>query len=162
MRKNLVIFLACALVCATPVYAQSVLHVNIPFEFTAGSGTLPAGEYHLKTENPGMVVIYGLEGQGMVFAQGLLTSRTTIAEVITKWQPGAASGSPNVSNRKNKGESSSSMNVAVFHKYGEKYFLREVWTGHRGHYVYKGKSERSYQSAALSKPERIELAALAR
>ncbi len=166
MKKHIVVFLACALASVASVYAQDALRVDIPFEFTVGNATLPAGEYIIRSPRPGMVMILGKDNFGSAIGTGLLANRAVISEVITKWQPGASNTAPNARNPKNNKNStvdSMGENCAVFNKYGDAYFLREIWTGYSGIQMFKGKNERAIQTAGTFRLEkRVELAALVR
>jgi hypothetical protein len=53
---------------ATSGFAQSTGHlsVKVPFEFTAGSVTLPAGEYNFQGDHTGVVTISSLDSRKSV------------------------------------------------------------------------------------------------
>jgi hypothetical protein len=71
---------------AAPGFAQQAGHVSVkvPFEFTAGSATLPAGEYSFQEEQNGVVLISSVERHKAVM---VLTSA---------WTPALTSGQPRV------------------------------------------------------------------
>jgi hypothetical protein len=77
------------------------LTAEVPFEFHAGKAALPAGEYTLQR---------GLASNALLIAR---SDRTAHAVVLTN---GA---------EKNTAPGESKL---VFHKYGDRYFLAQVWT----------------------------------
>ena len=87
---------------AAPVRAQSDLRlrVSIPFEFTVGDKTLPAGEYVVKYVFNNSLMIQSADGSQ---CQAFLANAT----------------------RANKAPSESSL---VFNRYGDQYFLSTIWT----------------------------------
>jgi hypothetical protein len=100
------------------VYAQSDLRlkVNIPFEFSVGNETLPAGEYTVRQMF-----------QGVLMIQNEDRSATKIFSTI-----GAkARNIPNESS-------------LVFHRYGDEYFLSKIWiTGNEtGREAFKSRAEK--------------------
>jgi hypothetical protein len=100
-------FLCCVLVLAAivPAYAQlpgTVIRVMIPFDFIVRSKVLPAGEYDLKR--------IGDSAKDLVI-QNEASHRSTIFET----DPVEARRSP-------------SKATLVFHRYGDTYFLAQIWT----------------------------------
>ncbi len=94
--------LGLALLAATQtVRAQEPLLVNIPFAFTAGQMTLPAGEYRVQDLRAGSTV--------------LLIQRTdrSAATLVTSFATSA--------NRRRD------QTKLIFHRYGNHYFLAQVW-----------------------------------
>jgi hypothetical protein len=83
------------------VRAQEPLLVNIPFEFTAGRVTLPAGEYRVQ--------------KPAVHSTMLLIQRT---------DQRAATIEPSFAAQANGPQTQSKL---VFHRYGNRYFLSQVW-----------------------------------
>jgi hypothetical protein len=167
MKRLLVMVIVCVLAGAASLYAQDRLYLNVPFEFTTVNGTLPAGEYMIRMYPQGRVLISGQQGQGAVWVLGYSAMRMVIAEVITKWQPGAGGGAANTQkNRKDSATSrrggGSGENCAVFSKYGDQYFLHEAWIGYAGRHMTASKAEHAIQTAGIVKPEKLELAALVR
>lgn len=83
-------------------FAQSVrMRVNVPFQFRAGSQVLSAGQYDLTVDAASWrMAISSVAGTGRVWIPVL----TRLAGTI-----------PNHS-------------MLVFHRYGNVYFLREIWT----------------------------------
>jgi len=106
MKKQLIQTALAALTLAAAGYAQSAqpLRVIVPFEFIAGSSTLRAGQYTVsRLVNTSAVAIRPAENARGVI---MLTSRLE--------SPG----------RREIGE-------LVFHRYGDRYFLAEVWDADR-------------------------------
>src|SRR5262245_13654642 len=85
-----------------PLYAQSLKFV-VPFDFAAAQATLPAGEYHVSSNVP---------AQGMIRLSGANGSSNAIC-----FASGIESGSP------------SDKAKLVFNRYGDRYFLSQVWSG---------------------------------
>ena len=86
---------------AVPGQAQALIRADVPFEFCAGHGVLPAGEYSI-----GMI---GWSSQSLALSSGvrwveIMTPLTT--ESRTDFE------TPKL----------------VFHRYGNEYFLAEIWT----------------------------------
>ncbi len=82
--------------------SQQPLVVNVPFEFVAGGKTLPAGEYSVSTSSP---------------------ERTLL--LIDRQDPSASifMGTNAIIASEPKSESK-----LVFNRYGDRYFLSQVWT----------------------------------
>jgi len=94
--------LALAFLAATTVVrAQEPLLVNIPFAFTAGKMTLPAGEYRV---------------QNMADASSALLIQRTDGSAATYVMPHAVQA--------NKPQTKSKL---IFHCSGKRYFLSQVW-----------------------------------
>jgi hypothetical protein len=84
----------------SPAYAQSsVLRSHIPFDFTVGTTTMEAGTYFVShsPDNRHIVTVRNLNHRAMVLSTG---------------QASNASDKPT---------------RLVFHRYGNQYFLRQVW-----------------------------------
>jgi hypothetical protein len=102
MKTQLIQTAVAALTLAAAGYAQSAqeLKVTVPFGFVAGSRTLPAGQYTVsQAGNPSAVVIR------------------------------SAGSAPGVVVVTNRVESPDKQEIGklVFHRYGDRYFLSEVW-----------------------------------
>ncbi len=109
MKKFSAFLLAVATVLAVsaPLSAQDLpLVANIPFEFSVGNTTLPAGEYRITQAASSSVVT--LRGVDTNSAVATLT---------------AFSGDHN----RPQGEAS-----LTFNRYGNSYFLSAIWNGYRG------------------------------
>jgi hypothetical protein len=93
------IFLAFA-VASVKAQAPSKVEVNIPFEFSAGKTTLPAGIYSIKRMSGNNVTLRSKDGQSSVILSAPVTD---------------SSSDPNAVER------------IVFEKYGEQYALSQIW-----------------------------------
>jgi hypothetical protein len=75
MKKQLVhlcVFVAAACAAAVPGFAQSSqLSVKVPFDFTVGTTTMPAGDYSLREDATGVLFI---TSQDLRKTIGVLTS----------------------------------------------------------------------------------------
>lgn len=103
-------------VCGQAAPAQ-MFKVNVPFTFVAGGMNLPAGEYTLShMMNSNWVLISSSDGKTIATTQ-VLESAVSQGQAGTK---------------------------LVFNKYGEKYFLSQVWTAndHQVHECMKSSVER--------------------
>jgi hypothetical protein len=91
-----------AVLAGPSVYAQSSIAVktDVPFEFRVGGQSLPAGEYTVVTKSPTMVVIRSKDGQ---------RSAVSMTNVVQANQISVDG-------------------KLVFNRYGEFYFLSQVWT----------------------------------
>ena len=102
MKKQSLFSLLAAVVLMTAgsLNAQtSPVTANVPFDFSAGKATFPAGEY--KVNQISTLGALSIVGQGS--AIGLVDSRRT------------QSNSPSASTK------------LVFHRYGNHYFLYQIW-----------------------------------
>ena len=92
----------CAVLAGSSVYAQSstVMKMDVPFNFRVGGQSLPAGEYTLVPKSPSIVVIRNKDGNQSVVAM------TNAVE---------ANHSP-------------ADGKLIFNRYGEFYFLSQIWT----------------------------------
>jgi hypothetical protein len=105
-----------------------LLKVDVPFEFVVGGMNLPAGQYHvLHIINPNWILLRSTDGRAkaVVYVQ---VSATTV------------------------GGSSSKL---VFNRYGEQYFLSQVWTGQDNevHECFKSSAERTLAGSSPKLPE---------
>jgi hypothetical protein len=92
---------------AVPLMAQSIrLTANIPFEFTVGTKTLPAGEYEV--QNAASPFVLFIQGQNRGAAAYTPTNRHELR----------VTGDP------------AAQIKLVFHRYGNSYFLSEVREGY--------------------------------
>jgi hypothetical protein len=93
--------------------------VDVPFSFIAGEATLPAGRYSVSHfPNSDWILLRSDDGRGIAMLQIM------------------ASSAP-------RGQSSSSR--LVFNRYGESYFLAQVWTAmdNQVHECFKSRAERN-------------------
>ena len=83
------------------VYAQtpSKVEVNIPFEFSAGKETLKAGVYSIRRTSANLLILRDSDGKSVIL------------------------NAPLSIESKDEGER------LVFDKYGEKFFLTQIWLG---------------------------------
>jgi hypothetical protein len=142
----LVLVVALALVSAVAsAYGQSnsTAKADIPFEFVAGSRTLAAGNYQVSSATAGGEVVR---------IRGMETAQT--AHSLTM---GLMRGAPAENGK------------LVFRRYGNKYFLAEIWNAGEtsGRELLKSKEERAVQRELASiksktRAERIEIALVSR
>lgn len=92
------IFLGLA-VAGVNAQAPSKVEVNIPFEFSAGTKTLPKGVYSIKRLSGNYLTLRSVDGKSSVILNAPL----------------------NLSSLDDKGER------LVFSKYGDEYFLSQIW-----------------------------------
>lgn len=84
---------------ATPSHAQALIKATVPFEFYAGHGVLPAGDYAI-ARGPSQSALVLYAGQHGV---EIMLPKTT------EWRNTEAT-------------------KFVFHRYGDEYFLAEIWS----------------------------------
>jgi hypothetical protein len=96
----LVTCVAFVTVAARPSHAQVLIKADVPFSFSAGYGVLPAGEYSIAPTG---------FGQPMLLSNG---------------RRGVELMTPNTTDWREK----ISAPKLVFHRYGDEYFLAEIWT----------------------------------
>jgi hypothetical protein len=99
---RIIAILALAFLAATQIVrAQEPVLVNIPFAFTAGRITLPAGEYRVEELAVGsaMLVIHRTDGSATKIVP------SNVAEANAR----------------------QTQSKLVFHRYGNRYFLSQVW-----------------------------------
>lgn len=134
----LLLTVAVALVSAvTSANAQSqssAVRANIPFDFMVGSKALPAGQYicrRVTDTNDAMLQITSVDGHES--AVRLTQSAGTTAQQTTA--------------------------RLVFHGYGDRYFLTQVWTsGTTGRELLKSKAERAIEREVAKNPSPSETA----
>ena len=124
--RTLVVLVVAAFVTVMAAYAQSTarLSANIPFEFRVGNSVLAAGEYEIiPISTPRTLLVRSADGEAAVVAL------TNTAEKLLAPKDGKL----------------------VFNRYGNTYFLSQVWHPgiNRGYELPKSKSEREMaQNAA--------------
>ena len=119
---------------------------DIPFEFAVGDQALPAGEYAVRSATTAGDAL-------MIRAENAKSSAVRLTNPIE--------------DKRNRGQVK-----LVFHRYGERYFLAEVWTGADGRELVKSRQERAIEKemsklASLGGPaqrayETVEVAATVR
>jgi hypothetical protein len=105
MKSAGTVITICLLLIASTLFAQSedqrLMKVNVPFSFGVEDVSLPAGEYIIFTATPGRTIrIVSADGKYSAVIDTLL----------------------------NRAEKPANKSRLVFHKYGNEYFLAEVWT----------------------------------
>jgi hypothetical protein len=126
------VLLTAALNAQIPI-RQPLFRVDIPFAFMAGGAHLPAGHYHVyHPGDPYLIVLERDDGQARAMAY-VHPSATKNGEAATK---------------------------LVFNKYGDQYFLSQVWTeqDREVHQCFKCRLEHHLMAEA-SKPQVVVLAA---
>jgi hypothetical protein len=124
VRGTTMLLVVMALAFVTAVAnGQSLRAVaDVPFEFVAGNRTLPAGHYNLSDATNGreVVKISGREKNATIFAMTVPLSRGNAAD---------------------RGK-------LVFRRYGNRYFLAEIWTGgeREGQKLRKSKEEKAIEN----------------
>jgi hypothetical protein len=126
-------------VAAVSARAQSYDHItaNIPFEFTVGGKQLPAGTYTVRQLSPGTPYLFSLRGRD---TQAIASGFTNAIQANT----------------------TAAQTKLVFHKYGEQYFLSEVWIDGEdtGHQFLKSRAERELKREMARNFSRPEMAAI--
>jgi hypothetical protein len=107
--------------------AQDRLVVNIPFDFVAGNMKLPAGEYSIKVAAPERTLLL-IDREDAAASAFMSTNPVTKSEIQTE-------------------------SKVIFNRYGDRYFLSEVWSAgnSRGRQVLK--SSRENEMAQIAKTE---------
>ena len=126
--------LALALLAATTIRAQEPVLVKIPFEFTAGKMTLPAGEYRV------------LQGYA---SPALLIQRMDRSAATFVNSNAVASNQPQAQTK------------LVFHCYGKQCFLAQVWRAgeSRGRELLKSANEKEQAIARNEAPDQVTIVA---
>jgi len=103
MKKNFLLFAATlALAVTTVASAQTIkVKVNVPFNFIVNRATLPAGEY----------LVQSVDDAGKVLAIRDLATNTTNLVVFNSC----------------RSLESTSQTKLIFHRYGDRYFLNQIW-----------------------------------
>jgi len=101
MKRQLLVLLGIGLLLATAsAYAQTIhLKADIPFNFVVGKTTLPSGEYTIRFLNMNQVLSIGGSGQNSIMF---------LANTCNSPWPSAQT-------------------KLVFARYGDRYFLSQVW-----------------------------------
>jgi hypothetical protein len=103
IRANFVILSALSLAATSLVaQSQSSIKITVPFSFMASGKTLPAGEYDVQTQRPNLVSIRSKKDSKtglMVLAHSALSPEMYGVPALR------------------------------FNRYGDRYFLSQVWTG---------------------------------
>ena len=116
--------------------AQELVAVNIPFDFVAGNTQLPAGEYTVKVSAPTHTII-------LISRKDSATSAFLVTNAAVSAEPQSES-------------------KLVFNRYGDHYFLSQVWTAgsSRGRQLRKsGREKEMAQAAKIETQGRVTLVA---
>lgn len=117
---------------AVSANAQSRLTISaeIPFDFMVGDGKLPAGSYRVRavTATGEVVLISNQNGKASAFRLS----------------------------REIRDEDHSKVSL-MFHRYGDQYFLSEVWTGQTGRTINESSRERSLKRELATIASKTEL-----
>jgi hypothetical protein len=112
--------------CTRVAQAQEMMVVNIPFDFVAGDTTLPAGEYSIRVTAPERTLL--IDRKDATASAFMNTNAVTRTEIQTE-------------------------SKMIFNRYGDRYFLSEVWTAgsSRGRQLLQ--SAREKEMAQIAKSE---------
>jgi hypothetical protein len=121
MKKQIAVAVAllAVAIAAGQCYAQRTsLKADIPFAFQVGNKTMPAGEYLIQR---------GLDWDGRL-------------QLVRRADSSASAMALTIPVDAERGKSEP---VLVFHKYGNSYFLSEIWTGEsQGRQLFKSEREK--------------------
>jgi hypothetical protein len=131
MKSSKLMIAVALLVLVVPAVAQSVaVQATVPFNFNVGAQAMPAGEYRVTFDGREQMWISRV---GIGGATTALTNATGGGQT-QGWPP-----------------------KLIFKRYGDHYFLSEVWTGgtHYGRQLMISSTERGYARAAKSQPSTV-------
>jgi hypothetical protein len=122
---NRVLLVLMVALCVAAAQAQSgpMLKATIPVNFVIGDRSLPAGEYSVRAVAHEVEAWYDQNGRALFMVSTLPMGK----------------------------EADMSTNKLVFHRYGDTYCLREVWSAGTSHLVNEGSKEQ--RLAKSQKPE---------
>jgi hypothetical protein len=120
---KLTLSLLAAAALALPLNAQSV-KIDVPFEFAVGSTTAPAGQYLIGYQAGSPVMSIAGTDRNSKYYTNLL---------------GGLEGSNRAAQEK-----------LIFHRYGDQYFLAEIWTRTSRIAVPKTRTERELASRSVT------------
>ena len=126
--------LATLTLAATSLTAQStsLMTVNVPFNFAAGAKTLPAGEYRVKAVAHNVVAIQSAD------------SKTTVM----------------LASHSAENTSMDGVGALTFNRYGDRYFLSQIWMGSNiGRELPKSRAEKEQIAAAPANQRSVTLTA---
>ncbi len=146
MKKQALVVFAIATLLLTASVGFSFSHpfgfgvrADIPFDFVVGTKTLPKGSYTVKLHETSrnVLVISGRDNNEAAFSLSI----TVAAEDIEDNSP-----------------------KLIFHRYGDQYFLSQVWNGARlaGKELLKSQQELEHLAQGRLGPEVISIVALNR
>lgn len=124
MTKRLIYSFAATLLAAASLYAEPPIKAQIPFSFHVGNSTFPAGSYTTNTN----------VASGTVLVLKSADGKSSAMVLITGMQSAGGPTQPTL----------------VFHKYGDEFFLSQVWSGNggAGHQLVKTRHEAELEAAA--------------
>jgi hypothetical protein len=130
-----------ALLASASAFGQQTVRADVPFEFSIANKVMPAGQYDI-THTAGQLLVRCYSARAAAFAQA---------------------------NNLGGGPGENAPSRLTFNKYGDKYFLAEVWWSPRSGYgagLNKSKTEReiariTQHVARISIPARAGVATLA-
>jgi hypothetical protein len=121
-RISMMLVAATALLVSTVAFAQSGTYsASIPFEFRIGQTIMPAGAYRLSVVAPGVIALRA------VTANANVTAQTAYIDEVRY-------------NDRNP--------RLVFHRYGEIYFLSQVWSNTKVHELFVSPTELEFARSA--------------
>ena len=122
----LTVALALATAGASNAQTSNQIVADIPFEFTVGGESLPSGQYTVRAAN----------SQGNALIVQSSDAKSAAMRLTNSIRP----SKPNTQAR------------LVFHRYGERYFLAEVWSGSdsTGRQLMKSRQERAIERELAS------------
>lgn len=123
------------LAAAQSVRAQEPVQAKIPFAFTAGDATLPAGDYRVEKVNEGSPALL-IRSTGGSPAIMVATSPATVSAPQQK-------------------------SKLIFRRYGHRYFLAQVWSAgsSRGRQLPESAQEREQLLARNEAPDQVTIVA---
>jgi hypothetical protein len=117
------IFLGLAVV-SVHAQAPSKVEVNIPFQFSAGKTTLPAGVYTIKRMSGNNVTLRSEDGKSSVILSAPVTHTSSDPEAVER---------------------------LVFARYGEQFALSQIWlTADSGRQVWTEKKGERYERIVIA------------
>lgn len=131
MKNSKVLAIVSLFVLLTPAIAQTgAARANVPFDFTVGTQKLAAGDYNVAI-NGSILQITDLDGKGAAHAMTVYVG-----------------GGPNQDLTPR----------LIFHRYGDRRFLAQVWLGeiNQGHQLFASATELEY--ARNTKQESVTIA----
>lgn len=122
----LVVALALATAVASNGQSSNRIVADIPFEFSVGDKAMPSGRYEVRTAN----------SQGIVLVIQSKDGKSSAIRLTNSIEP----------------TTNKTRVRMVFHRYGERYFLAEVWsrTGESGRELLKSRQERAVERELAS------------
>jgi hypothetical protein len=144
MKKQVITIMAVALffatVAVTSIQAQNVgsISVSVPFDFVVSGKTLPAGEYYVLRSTEGVPVVTQIRSRDKTDLAYFFQTHPVDGRAIQK-------------------------SKLVFNKYGDQFFLSQVWISGRtvGQELTKTSKERDLQREIARTKRKAESVAIA-